>query len=144
MMFDARALAVASLCISSAGLMSTPASCEEASEDAAQAAAEAWLTVVDAGDYGESWEQTASLFKGAVTRDQWTQALDGVRSPLGDVLSRKVKSRQHTTQLPGAPDGQYVVLQFDTVFVNKAAAVETITPMIDKDGVWRVSGYFVK
>ena len=27
---------------------------------------------------------------------------------------------------------------------NKASAVETITPMLDKDGKWRVSGYFMK
>jgi hypothetical protein len=27
---------------------------------------------------------------------------------------------------------------------NKAAAVETVTPMLDADGVWRVSGYFVR
>ncbi|MEJ2473814.1 MAG: DUF4019 domain-containing protein [Desulfobacterales bacterium] len=27
---------------------------------------------------------------------------------------------------------------------NKTAAVETITPMLDKDGQWRVSGYYIK
>ncbi|MGB5422961.1 MAG: DUF4019 domain-containing protein [Desulfobacterales bacterium] len=27
---------------------------------------------------------------------------------------------------------------------NKASAVETITPMLDKDGQWRVSGYYIK
>ena len=29
-------------------------------------------------------------------------------------------------------------------FGNKKAAVETITPMLDKDGKWRVSGYYIK
>jgi hypothetical protein len=37
-----------------------------------------------------------------------------------------------------------VVIQYDTVFKNKAAAVETIAPMLEKDGAWRVSGYFIK
>jgi Protein of unknown function (DUF4019) len=113
-------------------------------EDVAQAAAESWLKLVDTGQYGESWEQAASLFRNAITRDQWKQAVKGVRDPLGKVVSRKVKSRQFTEHLPGAPDGKYVGLQFDTVFANKASAVETITPMLDKDGAWRVSGYFVK
>ncbi|MGA9534411.1 MAG: DUF4019 domain-containing protein [Desulfobacterales bacterium] len=27
---------------------------------------------------------------------------------------------------------------------NKTSAVETITPMLDKDGQWRVSGYYIK
>jgi len=47
------------------------------------------------------------------------------------------------TSLPGAPDGQYVVLRFETSFDNKAKAIETVTPMLD-DGTWRVSGYYVQ
>ena len=46
--------------------------------------------------------------------------------------------------MPGAPDGRYVVVQYDTVFENKASAVETVTPMADPDGVWRVAGYFIR
>jgi len=30
------------------------------------------------------------------------------------------------------------------VFEKKKAAVETVTPMMDRDGTWRVSGYFIK
>jgi hypothetical protein len=121
-----------------------PAGPAEAPEDAAQAAAESWLELVDAEQYAESWEAAASLFRGAVTRDQWIQAATGARGPLGELVSRKIRSRQYTEQVPGAPDGKYVVLQFDAVFENKASAVETVTPMLDEDGAWRVSGYFIK
>ncbi len=113
-------------------------------EDAAQAAADSWLKLVDTGNYVASWEQAAKVFKGAVAKDQWAQTASGVRTPLGKLISRKLKSREYTEQLPGAPDGKYVVIQFDTVFENKAAAVETVTPMLDPDGVWRVSGYFIR
>ena len=58
--------------------------------------------------------------------------------------SRELLSAQHMTSLPGAPDGDYVVIQFKTSFANKKSAVETVTPMLEKDGVWRVSGYFIK
>lgn len=64
--------------------------------------------------------------------------------PLDDLVSRKLKSAKYTQTLPGAPDGKYVVLQFDTSFANKKTALETITPLHDKDGKWRVSGYFIK
>ena len=114
------------------------------SEDAAQTAAESWLKLVDAGNYEASWDQAAKLFKGGVTKEQWKQAAAGVRTPLGKVVSRKLKAREYTEKLPGAPDGKYVVIQFDTVFEKKAAAVETVTPMVDPDGVWRVSGYFIR
>ncbi len=113
-------------------------------EDLAQAAAESWLKLTDAGDGGGSWEQAAKLFKGALTKEQWTQALTGVRPPLGKLISRKVTSRQYRERLPGAPDGKYVIIVYETVFEKKAAAVETITPMLDPDGVWRVSGYFIR
>jgi hypothetical protein len=67
----------------------------------------------------------------------------GVRKPLGAVVSRQVKSKTYTTSLPGAPDGEYVVIKYDTSFENKRASVETVTPMRDSDGTWRVSGYYI-
>ena len=113
-------------------------------EKAAIASAEKWLTIVDRGNYLESWKQSSEYFKQAVTPEQWEQALKGVRGPLGKLISRKVKSAAYTTSLPGAPDGQYVVIHFYTSFENKKSSSETVTPMIDKDGRWRVSGYYIK
>ena len=107
-------------------------------------AANSWLALVDAGKYGESWDESASIFRNAIAKSGWESAIRGVRGPLGEVKSRKLKSATYATSLPGAPDGEYVVIQFDTVFANKAQAVETITPMLDKDGKWRVSGYYIK
>ena len=113
-------------------------------EDAAQASAESWLKLVDNGDYAASWEQAAKVFKGAVQQADWSKMSGGVRTPLGKVISRKLKSREYAEKLPGAPDGKYVVIQYDTVFEHKASAVETVTPMADPDGSWRVSGYFIR
>jgi hypothetical protein len=113
-------------------------------EEAAVAAAEKWLGLVDAGNYKDSWKEASSLFKGSVKEDQWAQAMDSGRKPFGKLISRKVSKTTYMTSLPGAPDGQYVVIQFDTSFENKKAAIETVTPMMDKDGQWRVSGYYIK
>jgi hypothetical protein len=119
----------------------TPA--EEAS-DKAVAVAKSWLALVDDGDYPKSWEESAALFKRAITKEKWEEALGASRQPLGDLISRTVKSTQYATSLPGAPDGEYVVIQFETSFANKKSAIETVTPMKDPDGEWRVSGYFIK
>ena len=113
-------------------------------EKLALAAAKAWLQLVDEGNYTESWNEASEYFKNAITKEQWEQTVRGVRGPLGETVSRTVKSMQYTTTLPGAPDGEYVVIQFDSSFTNKKTAVETITPMLDKDGMWRVSGYYIK
>ena len=117
---------------------------EDSPEALAQTAAEAWLALVDGGSYDESWSDAATLFRGAVTKEQWRQAAKGVRQPLGKLVSRTLKSRTAKEKLPGAPDGTYVVIQFATVYENKAEAVETVTPMREADGSWRVSGYFIR
>jgi Protein of unknown function (DUF4019) len=117
---------------------------EETAEKAAEAAAKAWLALVDAGNYTESWSQASSLFRKQLTVDQWKSAVRSAREPFGRVLSRQVESARYTKSLPGAPDGEYVVIQYDTSFEKKKSAVETVTPMKDTDGVWRVSGYYVK
>ena len=116
----------------------------EEAEKKAVAAATAWLALVDAGRYAESWDAAAVYFKNAVSQDNWVKMLEGARKPLGKLVSRKLAAKKYATSLPGAPDGQYVVIQFSAEFAAKAKAVETIAPMLDPDGVWRVSGYFFK
>ena len=120
------------------------ASAQAKPEQVAQQSAETWLALVDSGNYSGSWEQAAELFKAALTKDQWQSTLNASRNPLGKIVSRKLKSATYTKSLPNAPAGEYVVIQYDTDFQNKQSAVETIVPMIDKDGKWRVSGYFIK
>ncbi|MDQ7826191.1 MAG: DUF4019 domain-containing protein [Candidatus Eremiobacteraeota bacterium] len=128
-----------------AGLVcSAAATADEAREKAAVASSGTWLALVDKGSYDKAWDQASAYFKGAVTKAGLEASLKGVRDPLGKVLSRKLKSKTYSKTLPGAPDGEYVIIQYDTSFQKKAAAVETVTPMLDKDGKWRVSGYYIK
>ncbi len=132
-------LAVLAIC-----LLGSAATASETQEIAALRAARTWLAVVVTGNYDESWQAAAGYFRTAVGKEQWRQAMEGVRRPLGNLLTREPKGKTYMTELPGAPDGQYVVIQFDTAFENKRAAVETVTPMLEDDGSWRVTGYFIK
>jgi len=116
---------------------------DEATAKAKEAAA-AWLKLVDAGRYGESWDGAAALFRASVTREQWEGAARAARAPLGALKSRKPRSATARKSLPGAPDGEFVVIQYQARFEGKAAAVETVTPMREKDGSWKVSGYYIK
>jgi len=113
-------------------------------DDAAVRGAQAWLALVDQGKYGESWDTASALFQRAISREKWSDTLKAVRAPLGDVISRGVESAEPRTSLPGVPDGKYVVVQFKTSFKNKQDAVETVTPMQEPDGRWKVSGYFIR
>jgi hypothetical protein len=116
----------------------------EKQEKAALEAANAWLELVDAGKYAESWDAGSSLFRGAVTKEQWVKALEGYRKPLGKLRSRTFAASKYMTSVPGGPDGEYVAIEYKTAFEHKADGLETVTPMLDTDGTWRVSGYFMK
>ena len=121
----------------------TPAPETAGPEAAAQAAGEAWLAHVDAGDYAASWEGGSTVFRQAVTAAQWAQALEQARQPLGELQERRLLQAEHTTQLPGAPPGEYVALVFRATFAG-GAANEQLIMMLDEDGEWRPAGYFVQ
>jgi hypothetical protein len=122
----------------------TQVTAESEKEKSAVSAAQKWLSMVDEGKYAESWKEAAEYFRNAVIQDQWEQTLQAVRKPLGKLVSRNVKTQSYTTSLPGAPDGEYVVIQFESSFENKKSAIETVTPMLGEDGNWRVAGYYIK
>ena len=136
--YAAIGIAILGICFSSFSIAS------EEKEAQALAAARTWLAFVDEGKYGDSWETAAAYFKRAITREKWEQMLTAVRNPLGRLVSREIVSKMYSQSLPGAPDGEYVVIQFAASFENKKSAIETVTPMLDSDGEWRVSGYFIK
>ena len=113
-------------------------------EEAAVIAAEEWLALVDNKQYTESHEQASAEFKKVVEVDGWVALIESVREPFGPLISRTVLTKQYATDLPNAPEGEYVVIQFVTAFENKESTVETVTPMLDQDGQWRVSGYYIR
>ena len=120
-----------------------PLASEETPEKAAEAAARSWLSLVDAGKYSESWDAAAEAFRGSVTKERWQAMLDEARKPLGNLVSRNLKSAKSRKET-GAHAGEYVVLEFDTSFQYRPSSIETVTPMKEKDGTWKVVGYFIK
>ncbi|MBV8135794.1 MAG: DUF4019 domain-containing protein [Deltaproteobacteria bacterium] len=110
----------------------------------ATAAAEQWLGLVDQGKFNGSWLEASTYFRNVTTKQQWKQQVSVWRSALGSVVSRKLRTVQYLTTMPGAPDGEYVMIQYDTSFTHKKSAVEVVVPMMDADGKWRVSEYSIR
>ena len=117
---------------------------QESDAKAAQTSTEAWLSLIDNESYAASWDAAATGFRNAITREKWQAAVQGARAGFGPMKSRTLKSATSTTTLPGAPDGEYLVFQFNTSFEKKAAALETVTAIREKDGTWHVGGYLIK
>lgn len=102
-----------------------------------------WLGLLDAQKWDQSWEGSGKLFRSNLTQEQWARTAQAVRDPLGAVSSRVALGVTKAQSLPGAPDGEYEVRQYRTVFANKANSVETV--VLAKEGEqWKVVGYFIR
>ncbi|GGO92145.1 helix-turn-helix domain-containing protein [Stakelama pacifica] len=106
-------------------------------------AARDWLALMDKGAWGESWSEAGSLFREQVTQARWTDMAKAVSGPLGKVTARAFKSGKQMNALPGAPKGDYAMVQFATDFAHRAGATETVVLAKQADG-WKVIGYFIQ
>jgi hypothetical protein len=123
--------------------VSAPCLAEQIQTQPANVAARKWLALVDSGKYEESWNAAAAPFREQVTMADWIKSLTTARDVLGKLHKRTLKSNHFATVVPNAPVGKYVVIQFKCVFDSRKDVIETVTPMLDKDGHWRVSGYYL-
>ena len=122
----------------------TPDSINANAGQAAQEAADAWLALIDSTDYAASWQQASPMFQQQVSETQWVQTLQGVRGPLGAFQSRAPQEREYRTALPGAPEGEYVVVIYGSNYTQLARGVETVTLTKTDAGEWKVVGYSIR
>lgn len=116
----------------------------EAEIEAATEAAMSWLGLIDDGEYEASWQAAADALKNQVSLEQWNTAIAGARSQVDPLGERSRTDARYTTEIPGAPAGEYVVLRFSTEASGDRTVGETVVPMKQDDGSWKVSGYFVQ
>lgn len=109
-----------------------------------QEAAVAWLDLLDSGQYAASWDQAAPQLQRTVPRPAWEAQVRAQRAPLGPIVARRLKWANYTETLPELPVGQYVILEYETRFANRVSAAETVTPVKDAHGTWKVGAYSIR
>jgi hypothetical protein len=112
-------------------------------KDAAEEVAREWLSLMDAGDYERAWEEADSLIRDAIAKEEFRLMSADERGSLGEILSREVRSRAYRTNLPNAPAGEYVLIEFVSSFENADSMTETVTPRLNQNGEWLVAGYYI-
>lgn len=115
----------------------------EAKEAAAAKVADEWLKLIDSGDYGKAWDESAPLFREKVTRQQWVDGVPKNRAEYGKFNSRKPAGTAYRQSLPGAPDGEYVTVRFISDYEKNASADEIVT-LTYQGGAWRPLGYLLR
>lgn len=137
------AIALAVIVCAAAGCQ-PPAESNPAAESAGTEAANKWLPLLDEGKDAECWDEVGSYLKAMIPQQRWREQVPPQRRVMGKLVSRAVDSTQYATTLPGMPDGEYVMVQYKTVFEKKKAAGEGVLVSQEKDGTWRVIAYFIR
>jgi hypothetical protein len=94
-----------------------------------------WLTLVDDGNYVQSWNEAASAYKKDHPAPAWSKQIAALRGPLGAVVTRDLKSVDLSRS-------QLAIVRYDTDFAHKSGTVETVTLAFEK-GAWAVAGYTI-
>jgi len=114
-----------------------------AKEAAAAKAAVEWLKLIDGAEYGKAWDESASAFRERVTRQQWVDGVPKNRSEFGAFKSRTPTGTAYRASIPGAPEGEYVMVRFASDFEKNPASEEVVTVML-QSGAWRPVGYLLR
>lgn len=110
-------------------------------EKAGQAAAQAWLMLLDRKDWGTAWDASSAVFRQNVPIGTWMDNIPKLRDPLGAFAERQPAEVAYKKTLAGRPDGDYVTAIFVSKFGKKPEVIETVTTVREPDGRWRVTGY---
>jgi hypothetical protein len=103
-------------------------------------AVEAWLAIIDGGNYAQSWETAAPYFQRTVSKEEWVRRLENVRRPLGKALSRKLGPKRFAPSWTRFGSK----FAFTTSFDGRLAAVETVTFALHPNGEWKAISYLIR
>ena len=85
-----------------------------------------FLQGLDDGRFDSAWQATNPLFKILNDRERWLTRNKALRAAYGSLISRNTRHVAYRKTYTNSPDGDYVIIQHDSVFTNKAKAVETV------------------
>ena len=118
----------------------SPAEVEQARAAAARAGE--WLALIDAGDFGGSWDTAARLFQARITKDEWEARAWRQRPSIGRPRERELVAARYTATVPWEPPGEHVFVQY-RIQTGERAAVESLTMRLDADQ-WKTLSYIIR
>ena len=106
------------------------------------------IQMIDQNKAGELWDGATPAARKRVSRDDFVSQVTKARAPLGAAQQRTwvAINRQVVGEGNQELAGQYVSVEYETRFANKANATvrELVTFQLGDDRVWRFSGYVLR
>lgn len=96
----------------------------------------------DDGRYSESWALVGPVLQAQTNQETWARHVAVLRTPLGQPGKRTIKGFGFTTEIDGAPLGEYGIIGVETDFSN-ATNVEEKFVFERASGEWRLAGYWL-
>lgn len=127
-------------------LLSTPATAQdqEAQDPAdqteeAREAADAWLALFDANDIEATYDTAAEAFKTQVELQDWEAQAAQVKQAVGELDGRTYMETTYADELPQAPEGDYMIVQYETQYANLNVTEYVI--LVQEGDTWRMVGF---
>lgn len=108
----------------------------------AEAAARAYLSMIDRKDYEQKWEFVGPALRSQSSKFAWVNTLKVTRTAFDPAKTRNLEGFGFSKQIdPSVPVGEYVLVQFN----DKSGAVTTTEKVVmQKDqSKWKIIGYFI-
>jgi len=98
---------------------------------------------LDAGDYSGAWMALDAHARLLKTAQDWQRYQAAIRSAYGPLQQRRFRSLDHRGTYSQHPDGDYVVVCFDSRFADKQAAIETVVLRQEPAGAVSIIAYYI-
>ena len=85
-----------------------------------------YLDLLDQDRYEEAWLTMSTFFQALNDQAQWQNRQQVIRAVYGSLLSREFLRISYRQSYSQSPDGQYVIVQYKSIFQNKADTYETV------------------
>jgi hypothetical protein len=106
--------------------LTLPAGATLLSQSQAESRARSFLMQLDQGLQDESWQSMSSLFQAFNDQARWKTRQQVIRASYGSLISRSLKTVSYRTTFNQSPDGEYIIILFQSSYQNKANARETV------------------
>jgi len=119
-----------------------PTSGTHAQQQEAAHAALGYLTMIDHGQFEQTWDRSGPALQDISNRLAWVNMLEVTHKTLGPTRPRQVAGLDFSTQVDTrAPPGEYVTVQFRSG-TEQASTTEQVV-MQKHDDQWKIVGYFI-
>ena len=107
-------------------ILAGPVGAEALSDNHLDSQANNYLELLDQNHYEEAWSTMSDLFQALKNQAIWQSRQQVIRAAYGSLISRKFLRINYRQRYASSPDGSYVIIQYKSIFQNKADTNETV------------------